>query len=514
MNAILQPHEKVKEKIVKYISLSKQLDKFTINIDNTNLTPQERLLRQRAFKVTELANKTNEAGSLKKQKKSYGDLISNTINTEYTFLLDGVLLNDNNKNKSTNELISLVNKEWSKLNNKDAEKIINETDVNVTIKKIISQNKKQVAEDKKTNIEIISSNDVVQTPETQNNLISLKNKAINDINKETLYLESFNRQGFPNDFKAVNPNDLKSVINIISKSDLGWNPDGSLNNQLNGLNLDPDAFKFQTIDPSFITEEPDYTVNKLPLRQSGEAMKATPSSTQLLKGDQLDFRKTSFFVPRSYEDFEPSFLSLHSINGSDTSLGKINNNDLPSLDDPFENGYIFNQFCVTGINETYNEKYQLVDTLSEGQILFIFGRRPEVWTLSGLLINDKIHNQVAKFRELWENHIRAGVLANKNQYLKITSPISSIEINCYPLGLSIFTSVENENIVPFNMQFYLRNHKNLVDVEISAFSQLVIDQLQMLTSEKYKTNKQKQTSKVVVAKPDKTPKLFKKVISK
>jgi hypothetical protein len=48
----------------------------------------------------------------------------------------------------------------------------------------------------------------------------------------------------------------------------------------------------------------------------------------------------------------------------------------------------FNQFSLTGINEEDAERYQIKETF-EGEVLYLFGRRPRVWTMSGMIVNGK-----------------------------------------------------------------------------------------------------------------------------
>jgi hypothetical protein len=49
---------------------------------------------------------------------------------------------------------------------------------------------------------------------------------------------------------------------------------------------------------------------------------------------------------------------------------------------------IFDTFSLQGVNEVDAERYQLHETF-EGEVLYLFGRRPRVWTMQGIVANGR-----------------------------------------------------------------------------------------------------------------------------
>lgn len=211
-----------------------------------------------------------------------------------------------------------------------------------------------------------------------------------------------------------------------------------------------------------------------------------PSSnqTQLLNIDKkgFDYRKYEFVVPWfSDGNGKPSYFSLLKITGSDYTP-KVDSVNLPTIEDPFAGGKaLYNQFFMNSIAESNNEKFDIVDTMSEGEAFFAFGSRPEIWTFTGSLINDKINNWLGKFREIWHSHIRASVLVENGQYLKITIPTISLTCNVYPIGLTIYSTADNEVQSVFSMSTYVRSWQSTSRIYYDDFSTLVADELLKLS---------------------------------
>lgn len=64
------------------------------------------------------------------------------------------------------------------------------------------------------------------------------------------------------------------------------------------------------------------------------------------------------------------------------------------VDPPAENedvskpvpGLVFDKFSLQAVTESDEERYQLHETFAE-EVLFVFGRRPRIWTLAGIVVN-------------------------------------------------------------------------------------------------------------------------------
>ena len=116
-------------------------------------------------------------------------------------------------------------------------------------------------------------------------------------------------------------------------------------------------------------------------------------------------------------------------------------------------GGAYNQFILSGVNQALADKYQVMDTLSRGFVAFAFGEHPEIWTVSGFLINDMYSDQVTKFRELWHHHLRITALAEARHKMAIRVPAAGQTIIGYGLSLQLgIDAANNESVVPFQMQ--------------------------------------------------------------
>lgn len=214
------------------------------------------------------------------------------------------------------------------------------------------------------------------------------------------------------------------------------------------------------------------------------------AETQLVEGDLFDPRKTQLFMPNFNLGGHSAYFYMISEDGfaqttfeqqakfdangkiiPGTGKNIVNNNTLPPYpdkdSDPFKNGSaIYNQFSLTTVNFSMNEKMQIEDTFSEGQATFVFGKAPYTWVFSGTLINDLYHAWFPKFMDLWDNHIRASQLVRKKKILVLVVPSASAIIECYPRGFSAVHSVESETNTPFSIVAYIRSSRQFPNMAV------------------------------------------------
>lgn len=179
--------------------------------------------------------------------------------------------------------------------------------------------------------------------------------------------------------------------------------------------------------------------------------------TNLFTNDFNDFRKTGIVV--GLDSFEADVTDpsnrneLASMYLTDLEDNIVLGFDLRGSNAGTFTGERYNQFMLMAVQESYADKFQIQDTLGDGFLMSTFGERPEVWSISGALINDVYSDQVSKFRELWQNFIRATKLAKGKRKLAIDVPAAGMLVMCYPVNLTMTTDAQqNEKIVPFAMQ--------------------------------------------------------------
>lgn len=213
----------------------------------------------------------------------------------------------------------------------------------------------------------------------------------------------------------------------------------------------------------------DTTLNFFKASNPLAAIIKTP--TQLWDGDMSDARRYEMVLPFSQISDVPAYIKLipdlaSPVSFDDTVTEDIKINDTstktpPSISDPFINGYRYNQFTVNSLTESHNERYQLVDSMDQGQVIFSFGKKPEIWAISGQVINDVYNNWLTKLREVWDEHLRLSKLVQKGKYARVVIPSQRLAFNCYPISLTITHSDINETLPSFSMAMYIREYKNL-----------------------------------------------------
>lgn len=194
---------------------------------------------------------------------------------------------------------------------------------------------------------------------------------------------------------------------------------------------------------------------------SEPASRISGSISNLFTNDINDFKATNIVIPFSIQNQasgrnNKGQLSYISIVDGETH--EEQNFELQIGDLSF-NSSQYNQFMLTSIQESYQEKVQVMDTLGSGWSAFFFGSHPEVWSVSGLLINDLASDHVTKFRALWDEYLRGTSLAREKRKMKIHIPAAGLSILGFGISLSLSTdSQQNEVLVPFTMQFLVAGH--------------------------------------------------------
>ena len=92
---------------------------------------------------------------------------------------------------------------------------------------------------------------------------------------------------------------------------------------------------------------------------------------------------------------------------------------------------------------------------------FAFGPRPEVWSISGVLINDVISDQLNKFRLLYEKFLRITSLAENKQKMVIVIPALRIKIYGYAIAFVPQHNPEVQTATPFSLQLLVTNWASL-----------------------------------------------------
>lgn len=112
------------------------------------------------------------------------------------------------------------------------------------------------------------------------------------------------------------------------------------------------------------------------------------------------------------------------------------------------------KFFLENVQENREEKVQVIDTFGEW-IAFFFGRKPEVYSYTGTLLNAKNHNWKNEFQENYEYFLR-GTQAVKNQ-ATILLQYDDVMVEGYMLNCSISISATMDKGVPFHFNMLVLN---------------------------------------------------------
>lgn len=82
-------------------------------------------------------------------------------------------------------------------------------------------------------------------------------------------------------------------------------------------------------------------------------------------------------------------------------------------------GFGFMDFLLTDVTEPFQEKYQVVETLSDNFIVYLFGQRAPVFQYSGVLLNTYQDDQRVWMTRLYQDVLRGTQLARRHKLVRI-----------------------------------------------------------------------------------------------
>jgi len=196
-----------------------------------------------------------------------------------------------------------------------------------------------------------------------------------------------------------------------------------------------------------------------------ESMAPQQSAAQagVLTGND-NWRKSFFF--RSFRHKAPNSSSI-------VVVRYTSNGELVTVGDYPEE----HRFILTGASMSRVENVQLLQTFGDDQtIVQTGGARPQIWQFKGVLRNEARESQIVStflddgstkyeyagdgdwrngFSEAYDNHLRASQLVRRGQFLELR--VGDMFVYGYIFSLTMNETSENDLMVPFNMQFFVRN---------------------------------------------------------
>jgi hypothetical protein len=116
-------------------------------------------------------------------------------------------------------------------------------------------------------------------------------------------------------------------------------------------------------------------------------------------------------------------------------------------------GYI--DFLLSNIQESFQEKVQVNEVLSDNYVAFFFGQSAPTFNFSGFLINSYQDDHRTGMHLAYQNLIRGTQLARRNALVRIR--YDSVIVSGALLNLQQSISAENELAIPFSFQLLVKS---------------------------------------------------------
>lgn len=214
---------------------------------------------------------------------------------------------------------------------------------------------------------------------------------------------------------------------------------------------------------SGITTIVDEAISKLPLpnismspsgKEAAESItnerlhKILPRSAETLYDDGQ-----CTINPRSISDRGPiSYIRLmHNPSIEDSSRPTIEGIDYSSELSRLKTKNSFNDFFLTDVSVSYNEKVQIMTTFGDSEIVYYFGKDPVIFNISGMVFDSLDNDWFTKFFSLYGTVLRGSQTARNYELVEITLP-NMVIVGTIP-SLSHQQNSQNDTIVNFSLQF-------------------------------------------------------------
>jgi len=137
-------------------------------------------------------------------------------------------------------------------------------------------------------------------------------------------------------------------------------------------------------------------------------------------------------------------------------------------------GIGFVDFFLQSVNETYQEKVQVSEVLSDGYIAHFFGQRAPVWGYSGVLLNTRQDEWYDIWHILYEDVLRGTRLSEAR--LPVRLAYDTRVVSGSLMNMSTGLSAQNETFATLQFQLLVRDVK-YSPTQLATTTQLRADNL-------------------------------------
>ena len=127
-------------------------------------------------------------------------------------------------------------------------------------------------------------------------------------------------------------------------------------------------------------------------------------------------------------------------------------------------------FLMSRVSESFQEKVQVSEVLSDGHIAYFFGQKAPMWQVSGRLLNTQQDQWYDAFHILYQDVLRGTQLARHRIPLKIAYDNRVVVGSLVSMNTTL--SADSETAVPFNFQIlvsrvYIRQPEQLQPTDVA-----------------------------------------------
>jgi hypothetical protein len=123
--------------------------------------------------------------------------------------------------------------------------------------------------------------------------------------------------------------------------------------------------------------------------------------------------------------------------------------------------YIYSNFIIESIEESRQEKTQIMETFGEPYIFF-FGEKPRMLNVSGLLFNTLDFNWRSEFWENYDKKLRGTKLVEQNARMYLHW--DDIVVEGYPIGAQAAESADMPYTIKFAFSLFITNYTTLSSI--------------------------------------------------
>jgi len=182
--------------------------------------------------------------------------------------------------------------------------------------------------------------------------------------------------------------------------------------------------------------------------------KVVPNDTTGELDYQFDARKIGDYVP---DNSQLAHLSIEIdptiANGTNGANAGSSNSAVINSKETIINQYT--RFFLQSVSEGSTERYQIVETFNSHYVFF-FGKRPSIYTYSGILLNDEYHRWANDFMFFYENFFR-GTKAVELGAQAVMSVDGRVAIG-FILGVQMQQFSEVHQGMPFSFTMVITDH--------------------------------------------------------